>query len=119
LIAEDDSEMRDLLAETLSGKYDVVTVRDGEEALDIMEEAPFDLLITDKKMPRMGGIELLDLIHSRGNDHPPVIIITAFANESSSSEVYEKGAFLYLSKPFRMEEMLDAVRLALDDEEDA
>jgi DNA-binding response OmpR family regulator len=112
LIADDDAEMRALLVAALSHDYQVVEARDGVEAAELMAKAPCALIVADKNMPRMGGLELLAQV-KRANEPVPVIIITAFANDSTSAGVYGQGAFLYLSKPFRMEKLKEAVRLAL------
>jgi len=68
--------------------------------------------VADQEMPRMGGLELLAQL-KKAHDPVPVIIISTFANDSASPEVHGQGEFLYLSKPFRMETLKEAIRSAL------
>ena len=86
---------------------------DGYEALKMVEERPFDLIITDLKMSSMGGMEVLRRVK---DIHPDtmVIVITGYATVSSAVEVMKMGAFDYLPKPFTPDELRAVVRNALD-----
>ncbi|MCJ7809913.1 MAG: response regulator, partial [Desulfobulbaceae bacterium] len=86
---------------------------DGYEALKMVEERPFDLIITDLKMSSMGGMEVLRRVK---DVHPDtmVIVITGYATVSSAVEVMKMGAFDYLPKPFTPDELRAVVRNALD-----
>ena len=114
LVVEDDSEMRSLLADELSEDgYEVVEAKDGAEAaLKVVHEA-FDLVITDMKMPKMGGLELLPVVKEASPD-VPVIVITAFGDWHTSMEATEKGSFRYLTKPFKMPDLKEVVKQALE-----
>jgi DNA-binding NtrC family response regulator len=113
LVVEDDSEMRSLLADELSDEgYEVIQAEDGAEAALMVVRNHFDLVITDMKMPKMGGLALLPVVKEACPD-VPVIVITAFADGPSYVEAYQKGAVSYLSKPFKIQDLKEAVRKAL------
>jgi len=84
----------------------------GYDALAMMEEEPFDIILTDLKMSRLGGMEVLRRV---GEAYPEtlVIVITGYASVSSAVEVMKLGAFDYLPKPFTPEELRGVVRQAL------
>ena len=113
MIVEDDEEMCRLLEEVLKEEqYAVVTAADGEEALNRFAQIEIDVLITDLMMPGIRGRELLvEVLRRRPN--VPVIVITAFGSIESAVDLIKGGAYHYLSKPFRMEELLDAVAKAI------
>ena len=92
--------------------YRVSTADDGQEALRILTDRPFDLVITDLEMPRMNGLELLRNIRAM-NPRLPVMMITAFAGWASYVEAMGCGCEDYLSKPVRREHILMAARKAL------
>ena len=84
--------------------YEVAFALNGLDALAMMAQAPFDVVVTDLKMGRMGGMELLRRIKEHYAD-TLVIIITGFSTVSSAIEVMKLGAFDYLPKPFTPEEL--------------
>lgn len=94
--------------------YDVDCVLDGEEALRTIADQHFDLVITDLKMQRMGGMELLARI-KKDYPHTRVIVITGYASVASAVEVMKIGAFDYLAKPFTPHELRAMVAQALAD----
>ncbi len=105
LIAEDERPLRALLFEELqeSGR-EIRLAANGLEALDLLKEEKFDLLITDIKMPGMSGIELLKEA-KRLQPHLLVIIITGYATLESAIEALKEGAYDYIRKPFSLEEL--------------
>jgi DNA-binding NtrC family response regulator len=110
LIAEDDHANRENLLELLTGcGYAVKAFANGEEALEAFVQDRFDLLITDLKMPRMGGLELLELAKEI---HPDcvAIIMTGYGTISSAVDAMRLGAFDYILKPVNA----DIVRLAVE-----
>lgn len=115
LLVVDDEEITRANLEHILKKegYEVTTAASGSQALDEMEAAPFDLVLTDLVMLNLGGMELLDLVKSRypGTD---VVIITGYATLPSAVEALKKGAYQYLSKPFKIEEVRDTVKKALE-----
>ena len=113
LVVEDDSEMRALLNDELSDEgYEVIQAGDAAEAAVRVSRESFDLVITDMKMPKLGGLELLPVVKEACPDLP-VIVITAFADGPTLVEAYVKGAFCYISKPFKIMELKNEVRKAL------
>ena len=117
LVVEDDSEMRSLLADELSDEgYEVIQAEDGAEAALIVVRNHLDLVISDMKMPKMGGLALSSVV-KEANPDVPVIVITAFADGPTLIEAYEKGVADYISKPFKMLDLKNAVKKVLNKKE--
>lgn len=113
LVVDDNAEHGQALAKTLErAGYRVSTAGDGEEALRVLVERPFDLILTDLRMPRMNGLDLLRNIRAL-NPEVPVLIITAFGEWTSYIEAMDCGCVDYLSKPVRRDDILLATRKAL------
>jgi len=113
LVVDDEASIRDLLSKTLAlAEYDVDTAPDGTSALDRMRAFNYDLLIADLKMPGMDGLTLIRQA-KRIKADLPVIIITGFSTESSAIEAVNLGVAGYLTKPFRVPQVLAAASKAL------
>ena len=115
LVVDDEASIRDLLSKTLAlADYDVETAPDGSAALDRLRENPsgVDLLIADLKMPGMDGLTLIKQA-KRIRAELPIIIITGFSTESSAIEAVNLGVAGYLTKPFRVPQVLAAAAKAL------
>jgi two-component system cell cycle sensor histidine kinase/response regulator CckA len=115
LVVDDEASIRDLLSKTLAlADYDVDTAPDGAAALDRLRDTPtaFDLLIADLKMPGMDGLTLIKQA-KRIRADLPIIIITGFSTESSAIEAVNLGVAGYLTKPFRVPQVLAAAAKAL------
>jgi excisionase family DNA binding protein len=113
LVVDDEASIRDLLSKTLAlAEYDVDTAGDGTAALDRMRAFAYDLLIADLKMPGMDGLTLIRQA-KRIKADLPVIIITGFSTESSAIEAVNLGVDGYLTKPFRVPQVLAAAAKAL------
>ena len=113
LVVEDDAEMRDLLSDELSDEgYEVTEAENGEDAAQKLSHMVFDVIITDMRMPKVGGMELLTSVRKA---HPmiPVIMITAFGTPEILNDASEMGAFDYLGKPFKIQDLKNAVKRAL------
>lgn len=113
LVVDDEAAIRDLLAKTLAlAEYDVDVAPDGGSALERLRTLPYDLLITDLKMP---GVDGLTVIREGRRYRPdlPVIIITGFSTEASAIEAINLGVSGYLIKPFRVPRVLAAAAKAL------
>src|SRR5438874_7147345 len=115
LVVDDQELMRDSLAATLSrAGHDVVACTDGPAAVDRLSSGPrFDLLVTDLKMPRMTGIELLTEA-KRLRAEMPVVVMTAFATVQTAVEAMKLGAYDYIQKPFEGEEIKLLVERTLE-----
>ena len=111
LIVEDEPVIRDLLCEILSESYECVAARSAEEGLKLLSESAFDVVITDVKLPGMSGEEFLAAVRERVPTLPLIVISGGYG--SDASRFLEAGAFAYLLKPFRFEEVEELVRRAL------
>jgi excisionase family DNA binding protein len=113
LVVDDEATIRDLLSKTLAlAEYDVDMAPDGRTALDKLRIIPYDLLITDLKMPGVDGLTVIREARRLKADLP-VIIITGFSNEASAIEAVNLGVSGYLTKPFRVPRVLAAASKAL------
>jgi excisionase family DNA binding protein len=114
LVVDDEPSIRELLSKTLSlAEYVVHTVPDGNAALTRLREGDsYDLLFADLKMPGMDGLMLIRQI-KRIKPDLPVIIITGFSTEDSAIEAINLGVAGYLTKPFRVPQVLAAAAKAL------
>ena len=113
LVVDDEASIRDLLAKTLAlAEYDIDVAPDGRSALERMRMYAYDLLIADLKMPGMDGLTLIREA-KRFKADLPVLIITGFSTESSAIEAVNLGVAGYLTKPFRVPQVLAAAAKAL------
>ena len=113
LVVDDEATIRDLLSKTLAlAEYDVDLAPDGRTALERLRIIPYDLLITDLKMPGVDGLTVIREARRLKADLP-VIIITGFSNEASAIEAVNLGVSGYLTKPFRVPRVLAAASKAL------
>ncbi|AJE04041.1 sigma-54-dependent transcriptional regulator [Geobacter pickeringii] len=108
LVADDEESMRWVLSKALRKKgFAVDLARDGEEALRLIQSAPYDLAILDIKMPGLSGLELLDQVRELKNDLL-VVIMTAEASMKNAVEAMKRGAYDYITKPFDLD-VIDAI----------
>jgi excisionase family DNA binding protein len=113
LVVDDEESIRDLLEKTPAmSDYDVDTAPDGRAALEQMRLNSYDLLITDLKMPGIDGLTVVREAR-RYNSELPVIIITGFSTESTAIEALNLGVSGYLTKPFRVPQVLTKAAKAL------
>ena len=114
LIADDDQVARELLAEALSREgYRVAVASSGEQCLRMAEAEPYDMALVDLRMPDLDGLDVLKQLAVIQPDLP-VVILTAFAAIDTAIEAMSAGAYDYLSKPFRLEEIRVVVRRTLE-----
>src|SRR4051812_20937298 len=113
LIVDDEPNLRKILAAQLSRDgYDVLTAEDGAEGLSILRDHHIDLVVTDLKMPKVDGMELLREA-LREDPELPVVMITAHGTVDTAVEALKTGAFDYLTKPFDKDEVRQIVAKAL------
>ncbi|MGD8862766.1 MAG: response regulator [Myxococcales bacterium] len=114
LVVDDEHVIREILADFLAMEgFNVRTAEDGAAALIELSRSRFDLVLSDLKMPNMGGIELLDAI----SEHAPnvvTIIMTGFGTVETAIDAMKRGAYDYIMKPFKMEEVVHTVRRGLE-----
>ena len=109
LVVDDDDEMRTLLRRTLEFDGYEVTERDrGTHVLDALRGAPFDLIILDKEMPGLTGLDLLPILR-REFPQVPVVLVTAFGGRQIAASALRLGAASYLEKPFRLGQLRDVI----------
>ncbi len=114
LIVDDEAGMREFLTILLEREgFEVESAQDGQEALQTVQDASFDLIISDLRMPTVDGVRLLEGL-KRFQSEIPVILITAYASADSAIEAMKLGAYDYLSKPFRVEEIKQVISRALE-----
>lgn len=113
LIVDDELNMRLVLGAMLKREgYEVAAAADGFEALQILKSGRVSAVVTDLKMPRMDGMELLNRINQEYPDLP-VIMITAHGTVATAVEALKKGALDYITKPFELEEIRNVVSKAV------
>jgi DNA-binding NtrC family response regulator len=113
LVVEDDDAMRELLADELQAAgYEVVAAGNGAQALARLQRDPVDVVVTDLMMPGMKGNEVLERIR-QWDPVMPVVIMTAFGSIESAVESMRAGAYHYVTKPFKMEELVETVGAAV------
>jgi DNA-binding NtrC family response regulator len=115
LIVDDELDMLELLEMIIRDKtpYQVVTTNNPLEVSPLLTDRSFDLLVTDLRMPAMGGLELIrevKIVHP----YLPVIVITAYGSSESAAEAVAAGAYDYITKPFRKEHILITINRALE-----
>jgi len=114
LVVDDDPEMAELLAEILTDEgYAARTAVGGSEALWMMQSVDFPLVITDLRMHGMSGMHLLDEIRQQHPD-TEVVMITAFGSIDTAIDAMRRGAYDYITKPFKTDAILAAVRRAAE-----
>lgn len=105
LIVDDNPNMSNLLSDMLE-VFDFASLRaaDGEEALTLLNQQDFSLVITDLRMPKMGGLELLRMVKEKF-PRLPVVVITGYSTEATENELLSANADGFLNKPFRMNDI--------------
>ena len=113
LIADDDQNLRRVLEFQLEDAgYKVLSANDGLEALDLFLTNEVDSVVTDLRMPKLSGLELIEKIKAT-NAETPVIVVTAFGEVETAVAAVKAGAFDYITKPFNRDEILLTLERAL------
>ena len=112
LIVDDETKMLDILSINFSGDYNVFVAENGLEAKTILQQQPVDLIISDLKMPKMDGKELLEYVKNEFSQLP-FIIMTAFGSIEDAVEAIKNGAFDYVVKPIQIEDLRHIIEKAL------
>ena len=114
LVADDENNLRDLIVRELGRRgLETEGVSDGEQALTRMREDPYDVVVLDMKMPKKEGIEVLRELQDIP-EHPQVIVMTGFQEVATAVEAMKLGAYDYLTKPTKIEELEVLVRKAAE-----
>jgi DNA-binding NtrC family response regulator len=116
LVVDDEEGARDLFNTILTDEgYEVALANGGEEALDLFKSHPFNLVITDIKMPVMDGLQLLQEIRKMGSK-TDVIMVTAYGEVESYLKAMSLGAAEYINKPIRIRELKQIVHKVLTEQ---
>jgi len=114
LIVDDEARILLLLQSLLKANgYETVTAKDGLEALELINKTSFDLIISDLRMSPMDGMSLFREVKTRFSSIP-IILLTAYASVETAIEAMKIGAFDYLTKPFKVDELMATVKRALN-----
>lgn len=110
LVVEDDSQLADMLTRLLTGEgYQVDAAADGQRGLHLGLTKPYDVIVLDRALPAMDGLDLLGRLRSRGVV-TPVLVLSALANPIDRVAGLDAGAEDYLGKPFDVDELLARLR---------
>ena len=116
LIVDDEPNMLHMLSAVLQQDgFDPYTAETGQKALELISAGNFDFILTDVRMPGMDGLQLLENIRARGID-VIVIVMSAYGNIELALEAIRKGAYDYISKPFKTDEVVLTLRKASERE---
>jgi two-component system response regulator PilR (NtrC family) len=114
LVIDDEEIMRDILGTLLEREgYSVRLASSGQEGLDLAKSLPFDAVIVDVMMPGIDGLQVLDEL-KKHDEELPVLMITAYASMESAITAMKKGAFDYITKPFKNDEVLVVLKNAVE-----
>jgi DNA-binding NtrC family response regulator len=115
LVVDDEPNMLRLLKTILMDKtgYEVTTTNNPLEVSKLLQEDHYDLVITDLKMPLVDGIDLIGIVRNL-DAAMPIIVITAYGTIELAEEAIQKGAYDFITKPFRKETILITIKRALE-----
>jgi len=112
LIVDDEAIIRDFLSEVLED-YDIAVACDGDEAIAKLKERSFDLIITDLRMPKVPGQEVVKAAREL-RPNAKVVVISGYSSLHTVSQSVSHGACAFLSKPFSIKELMQTVTTALE-----
>ncbi len=117
MVVDDSITMRKVTSRVLEGKdYEVITARDGVDALEQLQDRTPDIMLFDIEMPRMDGYELTERVRDDGRfRHTPIMMITSRAGQKHQDRAMQAGATAYLTKPYREDELLMEVERLLEE----
>jgi DNA-binding NtrC family response regulator len=114
LVVDDESLMREFISESLHANgYEVDSAENGMNALELLKTESYDVILTDYKMPRLNGMELLRYVSGKSSE-TKMIMMTAYGTIENAVEAMKLGAFDYITKPFSVDEILHVVKRALE-----
>ena len=115
LVVDDEPNMLRLLKTILMDKtgYEVTTTNNPLEVSKLLQDGQYDLVVTDLKMPLVDGIDLIGIVKNI-EAAMPIIVITAYGTIETAEEAIQKGAYDFITKPFRKETILITIKRALE-----
>ncbi len=115
LVVDDEDALRTVLSGELANEgYDVRTAADGDDAINELEKAPYNLVLLDIKMPRLNGFEVLKFIKEKHNN-TKVVMLTGFADLKNAIESKKLGADDFVSKPYDLVDLLTTIERVLNE----
>lgn len=113
LIDDEETVLQSVGLLLRSEDHEVVALHDSEQAAELVKNEEYDLIITDIRMAPVDGMEILKIAH---DTHPstPVIVISAFTSDQTVQQSYDLGSMIYIKKPFKVQQVLNAVSNALE-----
>ncbi len=112
LIVDDEKHSREGLREALSDNYDVSLAANADEAFNLMDAQPFEVILTDLRMPGKSGLKIIDRALAQPN-RPAVLMMTAYGNIETAVEAMKRGAVDFLTKPVNIERLEVLIQRAL------
>jgi len=113
LVIDDEAVVLDSCKKILSSEgFEVELVPTVDDALVLLEQAEFSLLLIDIKMPKRDGLFLMDVLRERG-ERIPIVVMSGYQTDAAIEEVTKRGAASFIPKPFTPDELLSAVRSAV------
>lgn len=112
LVDDEDTILQSLEILLDTEGHEVRKFRDSQKAAEAIRTAPFDLMITDIRMTPLDGVDLMKIAR-QAQPSMGFIVVTAYASEKTMKQSLDLGCVAYIRKPFKMQEVLDAVNLAL------
>ncbi|MBU8932949.1 MAG: response regulator [candidate division Zixibacteria bacterium] len=116
LVVDDEEIIRSFLSEVLSDDYDVSLAEDGDKAIEKIKEYRYDLIITDLKMPRISGEEVVKFASDTDPNYK-IIVISGFSSLHTVSQSINNGACAFLSKPFSIKELMQTVATTMEEKD--
>lgn len=118
LIVDDDDDVLKVLSDLVQSEgYEAVAERDGRIALQLVESSEhFDMLITDIRMKPVDGLELIRQAKEK-RPETPILVISAYLNAENMAKIRDLGCTAYLEKPFKIDDVCDAIRIELGGDE--
>ena len=119
LVVDDQACVRELVKQVLEvwedDQVEVETAEDGVEALHVLGTRTFDLVVCDIAMPHLNGVDLLGKVRQMQYHHDlPILMLTGLGDEVTIAKVIAKGATAFLTKPFNVKDLLDALSTCAD-----
>lgn len=108
LVVDDEEVIREFLTEVLEEDFTVKQACDGDEAIELLKESHFDLIITDLKMPRVPGEEVVKFA-CENDPSAKVVVISGYSSLSTVSKSVQNGASAFISKPFTIAQLKQAI----------
>ena len=116
LVDDEESVLKSVGVLLKTEGHDVTPVHESDKAVDLIRTESYDLMITDIRMAPVDGMELMRIAHDE-RPNMPLIVISAYAAEKTATQSYDLGCTAYIKKPFKIQEVLDAVHTALESDQ--